>query len=139
MLPQQQQRCVYIQRNNDKGNVDTVEYSFAIQGVIAMSVAKISIASDFSPYPAGRYRTDGPYPGETFRDEKLIPALRENDEVIVYLDGTNGYGSSFLEEAFGGLVRRGFTALELEKKLKIESSRSSYKQRVWTYIKTSGN
>lgn len=99
-----------------------------------MPTALISIAADFSPFPAGRYREDGPFPGEVFRDEKLIPALRDNDEVIVNLDGTNGYGSSFLEEAFGGLVRCGFTENDLKKRLKIESSRESYKTRAWNYI-----
>lgn len=96
--------------------------------------AKISVAEDFSPFPAGRFRDDGPFPGEVFRDEKLIPALNGNDEVIVNLDGTAGYGSSFLEEAFGGLIRCGFTKGDLEKRLKIESSRESYKIRAWSYI-----
>lgn len=99
-----------------------------------MSTIRISVASDFSPFPAGRYRADGPFPGEVFRDEKLIPALQVNDEVIVDLDGANGYGSSFLEEAFGGLVRSGFSESDLRRRLKIESSRQSYTSRVWKYI-----
>lgn len=99
-----------------------------------MSMTKISIASDFSPSPAGRYRSDGPYPGEVFRDTQLVPALQANDEVHVDLDGTSGYGSSFLEEAFGGLVRMGFSEDELRRRLKIHSSRASYELRVWKYI-----
>jgi hypothetical protein len=70
----------------------------------------ISIANDFSKYPAGRTRRDGPFSAEQFRDEFLVPALRtaadEGGRVIVTLDGVYGYSSSFLEESFGGLVRK---------------------------------
>src|SRR5690625_6707889 len=64
------------------------------------------IATGFSEFPAGRYPKDGPHNGETFRTEVLVPLLESHETVIVDLDGTDGYGSSFLEEAFGGLVRR---------------------------------
>jgi hypothetical protein len=98
----------------------------------------ISVAQAFSPYPAGRFRTDGPYSGEAFREDILVPALRTGEAVTVHLSGTSGYGSSFLEEAFGGLVRNGyFTADELHKKLKIEAGSSVYevyKRRVQSYI-----
>ncbi len=70
------------------------------------STMTIRIASDFSRFPAGRYTTDGPYSGQGFLEKKLIPALQEGGSVKIVLDGTMGYGSSFLEEAFGGLVRR---------------------------------
>lgn len=95
----------------------------------------ISVAKDFSPSPAGRYPEDGPYPGAIFRDKFLVPAVQENDRVVVNLDGTSGYGSSFLEEAFGGLVRKGFSHKLLSEKLIVESSRQSYAVRVWNYIK----
>ena len=65
----------------------------------------IDISKDFSDVPAGRYKNDGPNSGEQFRDELLIPALQTGGQVEVLLDGAEGYGSSFLEEAFGGLVR----------------------------------
>ncbi|WP_278584891.1 STAS-like domain-containing protein [Eikenella corrodens] len=65
----------------------------------------LNVASDFSPFPAGRFKADGPYSGEAFRDEKLLPALQDHQTVQVILDGALGYGSSFLEEVFGGLVR----------------------------------
>lgn len=94
----------------------------------------ISVATDFSPSPAGRYPADGPFPGAVFRDTLLIPAVKNNDVVTVDLDGTDGYGSSFLEEAFGGLVRCGFPESLLRKKLKVKSSRKSYEVRVWGYI-----
>lgn len=95
----------------------------------------ISVAKQFSATPAGRYRSDGPFPGEKFRDEILAPALRKSGEIVVVdLDGTAGYGSSFLEEAFGGLVRLGFDSLDLHQRLNIKSTRPSYFQRVWSYI-----
>lgn len=62
--------------------------------------------ADFSCVPAGRYRTDGPQSGEVFREERLIPALKSGAHLNVILDGTEGYGSSFLEEAFAGALRR---------------------------------
>ncbi|MGR6838116.1 STAS-like domain-containing protein [Aliivibrio wodanis] len=59
---------------------------------------------DFSAFPGPRFIKLGDYSGEEFRDTILIPALAEND-VIVNLDGVFGFGSSFLEEVFGGLIR----------------------------------
>ena len=94
----------------------------------------ISVLRNFSENPAGRYVTDGPNSGERFRDELLLPALRENTRVTVDLDGALGFGSSFLEEAFGGLVRAGFRAKDLHEKLEILTKVSTYKNRVWRYI-----
>lgn len=100
-----------------------------------MNTKIISIAKDYSETPAGRYIEDGPYTGQRFREEFLIPALNTCDHVLVDLDGTLGYGSSFLEEAFGGLIREhGFNLIELNKKLEIKSSRNLYKERVTKYL-----
>lgn len=70
---------------------------------------KISIAKNFSEYPGGRYKTDGSASGEEFRDRILIPKLKEASQkdtiVEVNFDDVCGFGSSFLEEAFGGLIR----------------------------------
>lgn len=71
-----------------------------------MTEKLIKIATDFSRTPGGRYRSDGPASGEEFREDILIPALSHGDTVTIDLDGARGYPSSFLEEAFGGLVRR---------------------------------
>jgi hypothetical protein len=65
----------------------------------------ISVAKDFTRFPAGRFKTDGPYSGELFREQCLRPALEQYQFLEVDLDGVAGYGSSFLDEAFGGLVR----------------------------------
>ncbi|MDE0101655.1 MAG: STAS-like domain-containing protein [Bryobacterales bacterium] len=70
-----------------------------------------SIAKQFSATPGGRFRKHGPYSGEEFRDDVLLDLLRNaigsDDMLVITLDGTHGYGSSFLEEAFGGLIRLG--------------------------------
>ena len=75
-------------------------------------VKTYSIAEDFSKTPGGRFRKHGPYSGEAFREDVLCGllqnAIEAEDKLIIVLDGTAGYGSSFLEEAFGGLVRLGF-------------------------------
>jgi len=100
-----------------------------------MSIRVISVARDFSRFPAGRHRDDGPYSGELFRDNTLCPALTQESKVIVELDGTLGYGSSFLEEAFGGLVREGKVTKEvLHRKLELRSSDDSLTMEIWSYI-----
>jgi len=72
------------------------------------------LVRDYATAPGGRYRKDGPFSGEEFRDDVLVPkllaAVDKNEQVVVELDGVSGYGSSFLEEVFGGLVRRGVMA-----------------------------
>lgn len=86
-----------------------------------MTMSKIIVAKEFSKHPAGRYQSDGPYSGEQFREKYLFKPLAKNEQVIVDLDGARGYGSSFLEEAFGGLVRRGIPAEKVLEYLKIIS------------------
>lgn len=70
----------------------------------------INVAKEFTETPGARYKTQGAYSGEEFRDNilypKFIESIKNNEKLIVNLDGGYGYGSSFLEEAFGGLVRK---------------------------------
>ena len=82
----------------------------------------IKIAEQFTRYPAGRYRTDGPYSGQRFREDLLMPAMRSGKHVTIDFDGTMGFGSSFLEEVFGGLIRNG--DFSPEQVLKLVSFRS---------------
>ncbi|WP_343734481.1 DUF4325 domain-containing protein [Acidovorax sp.] len=65
----------------------------------------VNIARDFTRYPSGRYRKNGNSSGEEFRSRFLEEAIQQGEKVCVEFDGTVGYGSSFLEEAFGGVVR----------------------------------
>ena len=69
----------------------------------------INIAKDFSTTPGARFKTDGPFSGEEFRERFLEEHFRDpksDFEITVNLDGTEGYATSFLEEAFGGLARK---------------------------------
>ncbi|MEL7291528.1 MAG: STAS-like domain-containing protein [Pseudomonadota bacterium] len=82
----------------------------------------ITVIKDFHPKPYGRYIEDCPdcneTSGQVFRDKHLAPALRDFDKVIVNLTGYNRYGRSFLDESFGGLIRKcGFTKEQLDQKL----------------------
>jgi len=71
---------------------------------------ELEIAKEYSAYPAGRDYADGPFNGEKFRKEFLLPAyklaLERGVDLVVSLDGVKSFGSSFLEEAFGGLIRK---------------------------------
>ena len=101
-----------------------------------MTEHMIDLAKEFTDFPFGRYRNDGDASAEKFREDILIPALRNYGRVTVNLSGTNYYGSSFLEETFGGLVRQGFTKEELEEKLEIiHNALPSIEQEAWVYIK----
>ena len=62
----------------------------------------ISIARDFTLTPFGVYREDSNYSAEKFREEILIPAIRD-DNVNIDLSGTCGYGASWLQGVFGTL------------------------------------
>ncbi|MBS0424582.1 MAG: STAS-like domain-containing protein [Proteobacteria bacterium] len=100
----------------------------------------IAIKDEFSRYPAGRYREDGPYNGQRFREDFLVPALQQNaDKILIKLDGVRGYNSSFLDEAFGGLVRNGFSAAELLNRLQLESQDKSLIEEIKGYIKDQSN
>lgn len=101
-------------------------------------MAEIRIASDYSRYPGGRYRALGKFSGEQFREDHLIPALETNENLFVVLDGTVGYGSSFLEEAFGGLVRSGYKLSDLKEKLVLvanDPEYETYSEEIWQYIR----
>lgn len=95
----------------------------------------IDLAKDFSRAPAGRFISDGPNSGERFRSEYLEPNLKMHEKVVVFLDGTRGLGSSFLEEAFGGLRRLGFTYDQLMQKLDLVSKDSSLVSEIRGYWK----
>ncbi|MDO9607443.1 MAG: STAS-like domain-containing protein [Brevundimonas sp.] len=83
----------------------------------------IRLAADFNPFPFGRYPSHGEWSGQRFREEWLKPALLAGEAIEVDLDGARGLSPSFLEEAFGGLVRGGFAAKDLISRVRIKSDR----------------
>lgn len=70
---------------------------------------RINIAEDFSPTPGARYSSEAAFSGEEFRTNILAPKLKDaianSETLVIDLDGSCGYGVSFLDEAFGGLIR----------------------------------
>ncbi|MER9295760.1 STAS-like domain-containing protein [Mesorhizobium sp. M0621] len=74
---------------------------------------KIDVANEFYTYPAGRFPEDGAHNGERFREEYLVPRIKQilesgsSEELTIDIDGVRSFGSSFLEESFAGLIRYG--------------------------------
>ncbi|MCL6262758.1 STAS-like domain-containing protein [Craterilacuibacter sp. RT1T] len=97
----------------------------------------IYIARDFTDTPGGREK--GAFTGVMFRENLLIPALRDHSKVIVDLSDVIGFGSSFLEESFGGLIRAGFSLKDLKNKLVIQGGLPVESNRIWEYIQNEAN
>lgn len=96
-----------------------------------MDNVRLLVCKDFSTAPGPRYRIEGLHSGQEFREEVLLPKLEEailsNRRLTVDLDGTAGYGTSFLEEAFGGLIREnGYKLNELLQVLEFKSIEEDY-------------
>ena len=99
----------------------------------------INVARDFTRYPSGRYKSKGDTSGEAFRERFLEEPLRQGKSVSVELDGTIGYGSSFLEEAFGGLIRSlRMTPFDLRQRLKLVTLDPILLEEVNGYIDDAG-
>lgn len=86
----------------------------------------LKIATEFGTAPGPRKRSEGRFSGEEFRTELLLPKLREaigkSSKLVVDLDGTSGYGTSFLEESFGGLIRiDGYSLAQLNEHMTLRS------------------
>lgn len=97
----------------------------------------ISVARDFTRFPSGRYKRLSKTSGEEFRERFLLEPLRRGEAVTVDLDGTVGYGSSFLDEAFGGTARLlHFSPEKIRSLLTIRSSDPSLVDEVYEYIST---
>lgn len=67
------------------------------------------IAKNYTDTPGPRYESEGQFSGENFRNTVLLDLLKKAKEqstsILIDFDGGYGYPTSFLEEAFGGLVR----------------------------------
>jgi len=74
-----------------------------------MEEYKIIIAEDFSSTPGGRWESLGPFSGEAFYKQLLLPnfekAVESGQKLQVYLDGVRSYPYSFLDQSFGELSR----------------------------------
>lgn len=69
----------------------------------------INICRKFSETLGARYKTEGKFSGEEFREsllnDRYLEARKLGEKLTIELDGGYGYPTSFLEEAFGGLAR----------------------------------
>jgi len=73
-----------------------------------MIAEQIKVLSDFSMSPGPRYCKQGPDSGEEFYhkvlNRRFAEAYKNSVQLVLDLDGTDGYMSSFLDEAIGNLV-----------------------------------
>lgn len=102
---------------------------------MSKSVMRINVAKDFSKNPSGRYIKDGKTSGEVFLKNLLLPAVKTHDLVEINFDGVRGYGSSFLEEAFGGFIRETkMNLIDFFKKVKIITQDPLLEQEIKSYL-----
>lgn len=98
----------------------------------------INVCKDFTETPGARYRSEGKFSGEEFRDDILVPkfdSISSSDEKItIELDGGYGYPTSFLEEAFGGLARIYGSKAVKEKLLFVSNDEPSLIDEITSYI-----
>ncbi len=105
----------------------------------------INIPEEFTRFPGGRYADGKNNSGEELRDRLLWPELQEviakGGKLLIILDGGAGYGSSFLDEAFGGLVRKWHVDLNtLKDKLIFVSEEDPYCiEEIWEYIENAAS
>lgn len=63
---------------------------------------------EFTEYPGPRYKNQGDFSGEEYYITRLNALFCEcyskKEKLVILLDGTAGFPSSFLDEAFGELV-----------------------------------
>lgn len=69
----------------------------------------INIANDFSKTPGPRTKKEGDFSAEEFIEkilkDKFTEAVKNSSKIIINLDRTAGYATSFLEGSFGQLQR----------------------------------
>lgn len=80
-----------------------------------MSILRVLECKEDYKYQGPRYIRLGPESGEEFRDTYLLKWLDSNkheEKLIVDFEGTIVYTPSFLEESFGGAIRKGYRQVE---------------------------
>lgn len=89
----------------------------------------INIAKEFSTTPGPRNQAEGDFSGEAFLEKLLEPRYlllaAPNDRLLIDLDGAEGYATSFLEAAFGGLARK-YDPNEILKRLQFKSDEEPF-------------
>lgn len=107
-----------------------------------MEEVSINIATEFSDKLGGRWIRLGPNSGEEFYEKLLYPrynlAKQNNNKLHIYMDGTKGYGSSFLDQTFGELARK-YGVKEVEEMLVFKTNDFKWnvkyiKEEIWGKI-----
>jgi hypothetical protein len=95
----------------------------------SIDMPTINIAYDFSMFPGLRNSELSEDSGEDFYhrilNKSFAEALADGGKLVVVLDGTDGYASSFLDEAFGNLVYD-FSSSTVKKHLEIISEQEPH-------------
>ena len=98
----------------------------------------------FSRTPGARRPWEGKFSGEEYRETVVFPAISAmiarnglNEVLTIDLDGGTGYGTSWVEEVFGGLVcENHISEAVLKMHLRIKSVEEPYLiEDVWEYIR----
>lgn len=79
------------------------------------TILKIVNCKEEFKYEGPRYISLGPESGEEFRETYFLPWLQANKgktDLTVDFAGTIVYTPSFLEETFGGAIRKGYLEVE---------------------------
>jgi hypothetical protein len=88
----------------------------------------INVEKDFTDAPGARYRLDGPKSGQEFLEDLLEPrfleAVKSGGKLLVDLDGTWGYASSFISATFGALSQK-YGASKVNQHLALKSDEDS--------------
>lgn len=103
----------------------------------------LSIAKEFTETPGPRLRNEGDFSGEQFLDEVLSPRFEKacagGETLMIDLDGTEGYATSFLEASFGGLARK-FGVRDVLSALEFKSEDEPYLvEEIKAYIQNAQN
>lgn len=101
----------------------------------------LKIAEDFSRHPIGRYRSDGAESAEVFRDDVLVPKIKEamdnGEKLVASFEGMEGLSAYFLNEVFAGIIQKNiYTGKQLRDTIDIQPADdfAPYVRLSWKYI-----
>ena len=111
--------------------------------MITAAIHTIDIGEAISKAPPGARYADSAASGKRFREKSLKPIFMKSENyprVEIVLDSVEAYSAAFLKEAFGGLVREGYTTQEkaldcLEFKFKKHEGFELYARLIRSFIK----
>jgi len=91
----------------------------------------VKIRDDYNWSTGSRLIIEGPHSGEDFRIKffypMIIDAIASNETLTIDFDGGIGYGTSWLEEVFGGVIRKDrVDAQDVRKHLRLIATQQPY-------------